>query len=120
MDTLNSAEKEELKMHSTKGASYLLGLKNVPRMAFLGALEHHMQYDGRGYPDVKGKLKMHLVSQMIAISDTFDAMRSNHSYREAKSVQSIFNVLTEGKGTVYNPLLVDNFIRVVKSHPRFS
>ncbi len=119
VETLSLAEENEIKMHSVKGASYLLGLKKISRLAFLGALEHHMQYDGQGYPAIGGGFEMHLVSQMIAVSDTFDAMRSNRSYQEAKSVRSTLDVLREGQGTVYNPMLVDNFIRVIKSHPQF-
>ncbi len=117
---LSPEEKEEVKMHPAKGASYIISLKNMSRLAVLGALEHHIRYDGGGYPNSGGKWQTHVVSQMISISDTFDAMRSQRPYQEAKSVNAIFAVLREGKGTAYNPMLVDNFIRVVESHPQFS
>lgn len=117
---LTPADREEVEQHPAKGASYIFGLKGVSRLAFLGALEHHMRYDGTGYPDTGGQWKTHIVSQMIAISDTFDAMRSNRVYQEAKPVEVIFGVLRGGKGTVYNPLLVDNFIRVMENQPRFT
>ena len=117
---LSPSEREEIELHPAKGASYIFGLKGVSRLAFLGALEHHMHYDGNGYPDTGGEWKTHIVSQMIAVSDTFDAMRSNRVYQEAKSVELIFGVLKGGKGTVYNPMLVDNFIRVVENQPQFT
>ena len=117
---LSPYEREEIELHPAKGASYIFGLKGVSRLAFLGALEHHMQYDGNGYPDTGGQWKTHIVSQMIAIADTFDAMRSNRVYQDAKPVELIFGVLKGGKGTVYNPLLVDNFIRVIENQPQFT
>jgi HD-GYP domain-containing protein (c-di-GMP phosphodiesterase class II) len=116
---LSPSEREAIKMHPAKGASYIFSLKNISRLAILGALEHHIRYDGGGYPDTGGKWKMHIVSQMIGISDTFDAMRSHRPYQKAQSVQTIFDVLRDGKGTAYNPMLVDNFIRVVEHQPRF-
>jgi HD-GYP domain-containing protein (c-di-GMP phosphodiesterase class II) len=117
---LSPAEREEIELHPAKGASYIFGLKGISRLAFLGALEHHMQYDGNGYPHTGGKWKTHIVSQMIAISDTFDAMRSNRVYQEAKPVELILGVLRGGKGTVFNPMLVDNFIRVIENQPQFT
>ena len=117
---LTDAEREQVKLHSAKGASYLAGMKDISRLAFLAALEHHIRFDGLGYPKTGGKWKPHLVSQMVAISDTFDAMRSNRPYQRAKPLEKIFSVLNEGKGTVYNPMLVNNFIRVIKSQPRFT
>ncbi len=117
---LSPAEREEIELHPAKGASYIFGLKGVSRLAFLGALEHHIHYDGNGYPETGGQWKTHIVSQMIAIADTFDAMRSNRVYQEAKPVKLIFGVLRGGKGTVYNPMLVDNFIRVIENQPQFT
>ncbi len=117
---LNPKEIEVMKTHPAKGASYIVNLKDIPRLAILGALEHHIRYDGSGYPATGGKWKTHIVSQMIAIADTFDAMRSHRSYQKAKSVEHIFKVLTAGKGTIYTPILVDNFIRVVKSQPQYT
>ena len=117
---LSSAEREAIMLHPAKGASYLLGMKNISRLAFLAALEHHIRFDGSGYPKTGGKWKPHLVSQMVAISDTFDAMRSNRPYQKARPLEKIFSVLNEGKGTVYNPMLVNNFIRVIQSQPRFT
>jgi len=109
-----------IETHPARGASYIVNLKGIPRLAILGALEHHVRYDGGGYPKTGGKWKTHIVSQMIAIADTFDAMRSHRPYQKAKSVELIFKVLTEGKGTAFAPLLVDNFIQVVNSQPQYS
>ena len=117
---LSAAERKEIEQHSEKGASYLVGLQNMSRLAFLGALEHHMRYDGTGYPKTNGKWKPHIVSQMIAISDTFDAMRSKRPYQNPQQLETIFSVLINGKGAAYNPMLVENFIRVIKAQAKFT
>lgn len=117
---LDRLERKEIEQHSEKGASYIIGLQNMSRLAFLGALEHHMRYDGTGYPKTNGAWKPHIVSQMIAISDTFDAMRSKRPYQNAQSLETIFAVLSQGRGTAYNPILVNNFIRVIQTQSQFA
>ena len=117
---LSPEEREVVETHPAKGASYIVNLKNISKLAILGALEHHIRYDGGGYPNTGGEWRPHIVSQMISIADTFDAMRSHRPYQEAKSVELIFKVLREGKGMAYSPMLVDNFIKVVSSQPKYS
>ena len=55
-----------------------------------------------------------LVSQMITISDVFDAMPSEHSHKGTKPLEKIVWVLNKGKGTSFNPQLVDHFLRLIK------
>jgi HD-GYP domain-containing protein (c-di-GMP phosphodiesterase class II) len=100
--------------HSLGGAQYLLRLEGLPRLVFLGALEHHICYDGSGYPDLGSQWRPCLVSQMIAIADLFDAMRSRRPYKEPKPDDLILKILQQERGTTYNPVLVDNFMRLIK------
>jgi len=51
---------------------------------------------------------------MIAVADVFDAMRSRRSYSPPKSTELIMKILTEEKGTAFNPFLVDSFIKLIK------
>jgi len=111
---LSTEERAIIETHTTKGARYILGLENIPRIAVLGALEHHIKYDGTGYPSIKGKWNPNIVSQMIAVADVFDAMRSRRSYSPPKSNELIIKILTEEKGTAFNPFLVDSFIKLIK------
>jgi len=111
---LSTEERAIIETHTTKGARYILGLENIPRIAVLGALEHHIKYDGTGYPSIKGKWNPNIVSQMIAVADVFDAMRSRRSYSPPKSTELIIKILTEEKGTAFNPFLVDSFIKLIK------
>lgn len=110
---LTDNERSIIETHTVKGAQYILGLKNISKLAVLGALEHHIKYDGTGYPNILKKWKPNIVSQMIAIADVFDAMRSRRVYKDAKPVSLIVKILTQEKGTSFNPLLVDNFLKLL-------
>lgn len=113
-DKLTDDEWKHMRDHSIDGAQYLLRLEGLPKLAFLGALEHHIRYDGSGYPDMGNRWRTNTVSQMIAISDLFDAMRSRRPYKEPKPDDLIIKILKKESGTSYNPMLVDNFLRLIK------
>lgn len=112
---LSDEEWGPMRNHSLGGAQYLLRLEGLPKLAFLGALEHHIHYDGSGYPDLGRDWRPNLVSQMIAVSDLFDAMRSRRPYKEPKPDAVILKILKEERGSTYNPVLVDNFLRLIKT-----
>jgi HD-GYP domain-containing protein (c-di-GMP phosphodiesterase class II) len=110
---LTDNERSVIETHTVKGAQYILGLKNIPKLAVLGSLEHHIKYDGTGYPNIAKNWRPNVVSQMIAIADVFDAMRSRRVYKDSKPVSLIVKILREEKGTSFNPLLVDNFLKLI-------
>jgi HD-GYP domain-containing protein (c-di-GMP phosphodiesterase class II) len=110
---LTHEERKIIETHTIKGAQYLLGLDEIPKLAVLGALEHHIRYDGGGYPAIAGDWQPNIASQMIAVSDIFDAMRSRRPYQEPKPQELILKIMREESGICFNPLLVDNFIRLI-------
>lgn len=113
---LDEHEWSAMKLHPTYGAIYLSKLPEVSKGAVVAAYEHHMKYDGSGYPQAKIKTKkQHLISQLVAISDVFDALRTKRAYRPSFEVPAITAVLKEGSGKDFNPVLVDNFIAACKS-----
>jgi HD-GYP domain-containing protein (c-di-GMP phosphodiesterase class II) len=109
-EALNDGEWAEVKKHPVYGAMYLSAFHNVPKLAVVTAFEHHMKYDGSGYPDTKRRgRRQHILSQIIAISDFFDALRTERPYRKALEVPEILGIMRESSGKDFNPLLVDNF-----------
>ncbi|GAB4486539.1 MAG: HD domain-containing protein [Thermodesulfovibrionales bacterium] len=108
---LDEKEWREMQMHPSYGAMYIATLPEVPRIALIAAYEHHMSFDGSGYPDTKRRgRRQHVISQIIAISDLFDALRAERPYHKAFPVPAIVGMLRESKGKNYNPLLVENFL----------
>jgi HD-GYP domain-containing protein (c-di-GMP phosphodiesterase class II) len=110
---LSSEERWVMETHSAKGANFILSQKSIPRLAVLSALEHHIRYDGSGYPNISNGYRTNIVSQMITISDVFDAMRSRRPYKEPVSIEKILRILNDEKGGTFNPMLVDNFMQLL-------
>ncbi|MGW8182206.1 MAG: HD-GYP domain-containing protein, partial [bacterium] len=109
---LDEQEWEEMKKHTIYGAKYLIGIDEAPKIAVPVALEHHMRYDGTGYPKTSHVAhKQHLCSQIIAISDCYDALRAKRPYKANFSIDAILSILKEESGKQFNPLLLDNFVR---------
>jgi HD superfamily phosphohydrolase YqeK len=114
-DKLSREEWHHMREHAAQGAQYLLRLEGIPKLAFLAALEHHIRYDGTGYPDLGRGWRPNIVSQMIAVADMFDAMRSRRPYKEPKPDTLIIKILREESGTSFNPRLVQNFLKMIKA-----
>ena len=108
---LDQDEWTEMKRHTVLGALYLSTLPEVPKLAVLAAYEHHMRFDGSGYPETKrrGK-KQHLISQLVALSDFFDALRTERPYRKKLEVKEIAGLMREAAEKDFNPMLVNNFL----------
>jgi HD-GYP domain-containing protein (c-di-GMP phosphodiesterase class II) len=110
---LTPAERRTIETHPVKGARYLIGIEGIPKLAILSALEHHKNFDGSGYPSIRGGWTPHIASQMISIADVFDAMRSRRSYREPVPLEKIEDMLRKGSGTSFNPQLVNYFLKLI-------
>jgi HD-GYP domain-containing protein (c-di-GMP phosphodiesterase class II) len=111
---LTPAERAIMETHTVKGARYLMGIEGIPKLAVLAALEHHLKYDGSGYPSLKGGWRPNIASQVISIADVFDAMRSKRAYQPAATMEQIAGVLQKGRGIAFNPQLVDHFLKLVR------
>ncbi len=110
---LTPEERCVIETHPVKGGRYLMSLDGVPKVAVLAAMEHHCKYDGTGYPFVNPEWKPNIVGQMISIADVFDALRSRRSYSEPKPIEVIIDILNKERGVAFNPILVDNFLRLI-------
>jgi HD-GYP domain-containing protein (c-di-GMP phosphodiesterase class II) len=108
---LDDIEWKEMKKHPVYGAMYLCSLEDPPRLAVIAAYEHHLKFDGSGYPDTKKYArKQHIISQIVALSDFFDALRSERPYRKAFELNALIDLIKKGAGKDFNPLIIDNFI----------
>ena len=110
---LTPEERSIMESHTVRGARYILGLEGVPKLSVLAALEHHLRFDGSGYPNISDNWRPNLVSQMLIISDVFDAMRSRRCYKEPAPLEKIIEILESEQGTTFNPFLVKNFLKLI-------
>jgi len=107
---LDPDEWELMKQHPARGAQYLLNTPGVPQVAVLSAFEHHLYYDLSGYPAVHKGWDQHICSQMTAVSDFFDALRSIRTYRASVDYNEVAAMMLNAAGKQLNPLLVKNFL----------
>lgn len=112
--SLTSQERNVMEQHATLGAQYLISQKEIPSLALLAALEHHIKFDGTGYPAIPGRWRPHFVCQLITVGDVFDAMRSRRPYREAMPMPEIMKIMRASRGTLFNPMLVDFFLKIIE------
>ncbi len=117
---LDKEEWEEMQKHTLYGARYLLGMDDCPQIAVPAALQHHLRFDGKGYPKTSlVKQEQHISSQIVTISDFFDALRCKRPYKKDFEVIEILSMIREGIGTTFNPMLANNFINALGSTLNF-
>lgn len=74
------------------------------------ALSHHERWDGTGYPSGLAGENIPLWGRICAVADTFDAVTSERSYKPAYSNDIALRIIQEGRGTQFDPAVVDVFI----------
>ncbi|WP_066251159.1 HD-GYP domain-containing protein [Neobacillus drentensis] len=110
--SLTNEEYEVIKSHTIVGAeavSNVVGLSNNIEVI----RSHHERWDGKGYPDKLKGNEIPYLARVAAIADAFDAMTSTRSYRSALTVEAAYERILDGKGTQFDPELVDEFKKVL-------
>ena len=109
---LTDEEYVQMKSHVTGGAVILKDFKLVDHVEE-GTKYHHERYDGKGYPEGLKEDKIPLYARIISVADTFDAMTSNRVYREHMDTEYVLNEMKRGRGTQFDPVVVDAFLRLI-------
>ena len=112
-ETLTKEDWALIRTHPFEGAKLLLGAPGVPRLAVITAYEHHLRFDGKGYPAINGSWEQNVSSHMTAISDAFDAMSTHRPYCRAQDMEVSLTNLKYLGGAHLHPLLTENFIRII-------
>lgn len=109
---LTAEEREVMKRHTTVGHQILADSESeLLRVAATIALTHHERYDGSGYPQGLAGEEIPLEGRITAIADVFDALLSDRSYRPALTVEEAVEVIGEGRGSQFDPQLVDILLK---------
>ena len=114
-DKFTQKEFEIMQTHTTKGAMILNKLYHkMPSQHYLYyaeqiAIYHHERYDGSGYPSGLREKFIPLPARIMAIADVYDALTKNRVYRKAISHEDAYNIIVDGKGTYFDPAIVDVF-----------
>lgn len=114
---LTKEEFEEMKKHTIYGGeSLMVGIKELGEDSFLTlakeiAITHHEKWDGTGYPRGLSKSEIPISGRLMALSDVYDALISKRVYKDAFSHDEAKNIILDGRGTHFDPDIVDAFIR---------
>ncbi|MDD3024863.1 MAG: HD-GYP domain-containing protein [Syntrophomonadaceae bacterium] len=106
---LSNQEWEVIKQHPYHGANLLKPFDKLRDIISI-ILHHHEFYNGRGYPDEIAGEEIPFYSRIIIITDAYEAMTSGRPFRGGFSHREAVNRLKEGRGTQFDPYIVDQFI----------
>ncbi|MHB1377126.1 MAG: diguanylate cyclase domain-containing protein [Candidatus Humimicrobiaceae bacterium] len=109
---LSPQEWEMVKKHPEVG--YRIAKSSIELAGIADAiLAHHENWDGSGYPEgLKGE-EIPLVSRIISIVDSYDAMTNDRPYRRSFTKDKALAEIKKGSGIKYDPKLVKVFLRIV-------
>lgn len=110
---LSELEFEVIKYHPVWGFEVLSGSEELNSTA-VSVRHHHERYDGNGYPDELAGEEIPLLSRIIAVADTWDAMVRDRSYRRALSYDEAVEELIRHQGKQFDPIVVNAFLRVLE------
>jgi putative nucleotidyltransferase with HDIG domain len=106
-----------MRRHVVDGAEILRRTPEMPILAPVVAFEHHLRLDGSGYPFTVKRDAMNLGSMLCAISDVYDAMRSQRTYQQAFPTDRILAVLKKNEGSQLDRHLVRRFSQLLGIYP---
>ncbi|MDR2006365.1 MAG: response regulator [Acidaminococcales bacterium] len=114
-DRLTYEEFNDMKRHATVGGEILNNMhRRTPSQSYLHYAKniagfHHERFDGKGYPHGVGQENIPLCARIMAVADVYDALIENRVYRKAMSHKEAYDIIIEGRGSQFDPRVVDVF-----------
>lgn len=115
---LTAEEFEEIKTHTVYGEEVIERIKRrTSDRQFLEYAKtligsHHEKWDGSGYPHGLQGEEIPLLGRLMAIADVYDALVSERPYKNAYSHEEAVDIILKGRGTHFDPELIDLFVKV--------
>jgi putative nucleotidyltransferase with HDIG domain len=110
---LTPPEYDQVKRHAVIGADILSAVAFPGPLAVI-VRHHHENWDGTGYPDGLCGEAIPIGARVLAIVDCYDALTSDRPYRRALSHDCAVAMIHERRGTMYDPAIVQAFLRIVQ------
>jgi len=104
--------------HPRHGAEILLATQQIPDLAPLVAYEHHIHYDGGGYPKEIKHRDLNLASMITCITDSYDNLRRDAPERQALTLKEAIDWMDRRFGTQFHPILFKKFRAMVKAQAK--
>ncbi|WP_242982203.1 MULTISPECIES: HD domain-containing phosphohydrolase [unclassified Clostridium] len=110
---LTEDEFEIVKTHSEKGYRIIKASNQLDNVA-KGVLAHHERWDGRGYPLKLKENGIPLISRIVCVADSYDAMRNNGIYKKPLTKEQAINELNRCAGKQFDPDIVKVFVKYLE------
>lgn len=115
---LTEEEFAHIRRHAAKGGDIIrtierrIGTPSYLRLGREIAYSHHEKWDGSGYPEgLKGE-NIPLSARITAVADVYDALTSKRPYKPAFDHDKAVSIIREGRGSHFEPDLVDIFLKL--------
>jgi HD-GYP domain-containing protein (c-di-GMP phosphodiesterase class II) len=106
-----------IRRHPLIGAEILSQLEGLAPLTPVAALEHHVDFDGGGYPHLGEGRRPHAISQIVSVVDVYESVTGARSYRDPATPDQACLILARMAGEKLNPALVKAFVSVVTFFP---
>jgi HD-GYP domain-containing protein (c-di-GMP phosphodiesterase class II) len=108
-ERLTDEETAIVRQHPAIGVEILKHLTPL-RYVLPGVLHHHESLDGQGYPHGLAGEQIPMMSRIIAVADSYDAMVSDRTYRKGMATEKAVSILRQGAGTQWDGQVIDAFL----------
>jgi PAS domain S-box-containing protein/putative nucleotidyltransferase with HDIG domain len=116
---LSDIQYNMVKIHAQVGCDILREIKFPWPVAKI-VLQHHERWDGSGYPERLSGEEIILEARILAVADTVEAMSSHRPYRVAHGIDSALEEISQNRGTLYDPAVVDACLTLFEKGFRFD
>jgi putative two-component system response regulator len=123
---LSAGEYEEVKKHTIIGARFLQSIyertpeQHYLKFAKLIAESHHERYNGGGYPHGLAGNAIPLCGRIMTVANVYDGCITERVYRKALSHEEACRIIFDGKGTWFDPRIVEAFEEVMDQFARLK
>ena len=120
---LTIEEREEMRKHPARGYEVIVRAERdvgAPDDAILAMAKeivytHHEWWDGSGYPQGLRGVQIPIAGRLMALVDVYDALVSKRVYRDALPQEEAIQIIVQGRGTHFDPAVVDAFLQIASS-----
>ena len=116
-EKLTDEEFKKIKNHVIFGANILLKNPTIDKLPLVVNYQHHMGYNMNGYPRAHFLQKQNLASQIVSISDVYDALRTRRSYRGDIPLERVYEIMSKESGRLFDPYLLELFFKNIGIWP---
>ena len=111
---LEAEEYEVMKEHVENSIGII---RHLPSLDYVipAVIGHHERWDGRGYPRRIAGEDIPLSARILCIADSFDAMVSKRSYKDAYSTERALRIVSDEAGRQFDPQLAELFVKLVEN-----